>query len=185
MNDAEIICLYQQRDERALQETKLQYESLCMTIAYNILGNREDAEECFSDALMNLWNAIPPAEPESLGAFLVTAVRNAARNRLTYASAKRRGGGQLTVAIDELGNCLQLAEHPERVLDKIALQDAMQRFLMTISPSARTIFLSRYWLCLSAKEIAAGTGCSVGRMNMSLMRTRKKLKSFLEKEELL
>ena len=185
MTDAEIIRLYQQRDEQAVQETKRQYESLCLTIAYNILGTREDAEECFDDALMHLWHAIPPAEPESLGAFLVTAVRNAARDRLAYANAKRRGGGQLTVAIDELKDCFQSPEHPDRMLDSIALRDAFRRFLPTLSPAARMIFLRRYWLCLTAKEVAAETGCSVGRVNMSLLRTRKKLKTFLEKEELL
>ncbi len=185
MDDAQIIRLYMQRDERALQETKAQYEALCMTVAYNMLGSREDAEECMNDALMCLWQAIPPAEPESLGAYLVTAVRNAARDRLSYQNAQRRGGGQLSVAMEELADCLPSAEHPDRMLDSIALRDAFRRFLPTLKPIARMIFLRRYWLCLSAKEVAAETGCTVSRVNMSLMRTRKKLKAFLEKEELL
>ena len=78
MEDREILALYNARDERALRETSAKYEALCMTVAYNILGSREDAEEIFSDALLRLWNAIPPAEPQSLGAYLLTAVRNAA-----------------------------------------------------------------------------------------------------------
>ena len=185
MDDAQIIGLYQQRNERALQETKARYEALCMTVAYNMLGSREDAEECMSDALMCLWQAIPPAEPESLGAYLVTAVRNAARDRLAYQNAQRRGGGQLAVAMEELAECLPSAEQPDRMLDSIALRDAFRRFLPTLRPTARMIFLRRYWLCLSAKEVAAETGCTVSRVNMYLMRTRKKLKVFLEKEELL
>ncbi len=68
MDDAAIIKLYQQRDERALQETKARYEALCMTVAYNMLGSREDAEECVNDAMMCLWQAIPPAEPGARGA---------------------------------------------------------------------------------------------------------------------
>ena len=185
MEDAAIIRLYQQRNEQALQETKARYEALCMTVAYNMLGSREDAEECMNDALMCLWQAIPPAEPESLGAYLVTAVRNAARDRLSYQNAQRRGGGQLTAAIEELADCLPSAEHPDRMLDSIALRDAFRRFLPTLKPAARMIFLRRYWLCLTPQEVADETGCSVSRVNMSLMRTRKKLKAFLEKEELL
>ena len=185
MDDAAIIRLYQQRDERALRETKAQYEALCMTVAYNMLGSREDAEECINDAMMCLWRAIPPAEPESLGAYLITAVRNAARDRLAYQNAQRRGGGQLSVAIDELTDCLPSAEQPERILDSIAIRDAFRRFLPTLRPAARMIFLRRYWLCLTPQEVADETGCSVSRVNMSLMRTRKKLKAFLEKEELL
>ena len=185
MEDAEIIRLYTQRDERAITETTAQYGALCMTVAYNMLGSREDAEECFNDALLNLWQAIPPAAPDSLGAYLVAAVRNAARNRLAYQKAQRRGGGQLTVAIDELSECIPAAERPDQIIDSIALRDAFRRFLPALKPAARVIFLQRYWLCLSPKEVAEKTGHSVGYVNMSLLRTRKKLKAFLEKEELL
>ena len=185
VNDAEMIRLYQQRDEQALTETKKRYEALCMTVAYNILGNREDAEECVNDALMRLWQAIPPAEPVSLGAYLLTAVRNAARDRLTYQKAQRRGSGLLAESIEELSDCLPSADHPDRMIESIALRDALNRFLSALKPTPRMIFLRRYWLCLSVKEVAAETGCSVSRVNMSLLRTRKKLKDFLEKEELL
>ncbi|HBI84706.1 MAG TPA: RNA polymerase subunit sigma-70 [Ruminococcus sp.] len=185
MEDAEIIRLFIQRDERAIKETCSQYSALCMTVAYNILGSREDAEECLNDALMHLWQAIPPAAPDSLGAYLVTAVRNAARNRLAYQKTQRRGGGQLTIAIDELSDCIPAAEQPDQIIDSIALRDTFRRFLPTLKPAARAIFLQRYWLCLSAKEVAEKTGHSVGYVNMSLLRTRNKLKAYLEKEELL
>lgn len=185
MEDAAILRLYQQRDENALLETKTQYEALCMTVAYNILGSREDAEECVNDAMLRIWQSIPPADPESLGAYLITAVRNAARDRLAYQKAQRRGGGQLPLAMDELAECLLPADDPDRLIDSIALRDAFRRFLPTLHPPARRIFLRRYWLCLSAKEIAKETGCTVSLVNMSLMRTRKKLKAFLEKEGLL
>jgi RNA polymerase sigma-70 factor (ECF subfamily) len=182
MEDAEIVRLYQQRSERAVQATKEKYEALCMTVACGMLGSREDAEECFDDALMALWRSIPPSEPESLGAYLITVLRNAARDRLSHDRAQRRGGGQLALAVEELGECLAAPEQP--LPDTLALRDALRRFLQTLTPIARVIFLNRYWLCLSPKEIAAETGFSVPRVNMSLMRTRKKLKAFLEKEEL-
>jgi len=185
MHDEEIIRLFQRRSERALLEVKAKYEALCMTVAYNMLGSREDAEECFSDAMMCLWQAIPPAEPKSLGAYLITAVRNAARDKLAYQQAQRRGGGQLALAIDDLSDCIAAAESPDSIIDSMTLQDAFRRFLPTLRPFARAVFLQRYWLCLSVNEIAAGTGVTVSRVNMSLMRTRKKLKAFLEKEELI
>ena len=185
MEDAEILKLFMKRDESAIQELFAQYGTLCMTAACNMLGNKEDAEECVNDAMMHLWNAIPPACPESLGAFLMTAVRNAARDRLSYHHAKKRGGRLLAVSVEELADCLPASGHPEQMLDSLALRDAFRRFLPTLSPAARDIFLRRYWLCLSAAEVAALTGCSVARVNVSLMRSRKKLKEFLRKENLL
>lgn len=184
MEDSDILRLFQQRDEQALREAERKYSALCMTVAYNILGSRQDAEECFSDALLSIWNAIPPAEPESLGAYLLTAVRNAARNRLERAHAARRGGGAIEEAIDELEGCLP-GENGEQMLDSLALREALNRFLATLSPGARDIFVRRYWMCLTVEEAAAESGKTVGGVQMSLMRTKRKLKSFLRKEELL
>ena len=183
MDDEQILALFRERDERAVAALREKYEPLCMTVAYNLLGSREDAEECFNDALLHLWEAIPPAKPESLGAYFLTAVRNAARNRLSMETAQRRGGGQLTAAIEEFSELLPSAEQPDRMIDSIAVRDALRRFLPTLSPAARQMFLRRYWLCLSVREIAEDAGCTAARVNMSLSRTRKKLKAFLEKEE--
>ncbi len=185
MEDREILALYNARDERALRETSVKYEALCMTVAYNILGSREDAEEIFSDALLRLWNAIPPAEPQSLGAYLLTAVRNAARDRLSYMQAERRGGKELTAALGELSEVIPSPESGEQMLDSLVLRDAVSRFLAALPDDARDLFLRRYWLCLSIPETAAVTGSTVGCVTMSLARTRRKLKAFLEKEELL
>ena len=182
MEDIEILALYQSRNEDAISMTQQKYGSLCITMAYHMLGSREDAEECLNDALMHLWNAIPPAVPQSLGAFLVTAVRNAARDRLSYQSAQRRGSGQLCAALDELSEIIPSPDTPEQVLDSIALRDAFKRFVPTLSPDARSIFLRRYWFCMDIKEIADDLNCSEGRVHMSLMRTRKKLQIFLSKE---
>ena len=184
MDDEAILRLFQQRDENALRETEQKYRALCMTVAYNILGNRQDAEEIFSDALLGIWNAIPPAAPQSLGAYLLTAVRNAARNRLSSENAEKRGSGKITAAIDELSECLP-GEDGAAFADSLAVRDALNRFLGTLSSGARTVFLRRYWMCLTVEEVAAESGKSVGSVQMLLSRTRKKLEAFLRKEDLL
>ncbi len=184
MDDKHILELFGQRDEAALHEVGQTYRALCMTVAYNILGNRQDAEECFNDALLRIWNAIPPAAPESIGAYLLTAVRNAARNRLERANAEKRGGGAVAEALEELEGCLPGA-HGEQMLDSLVLREAINRFLGTLSPGARSVFLRRYWMCLTVEEVAAESGKSVGSVQMSLARTKRKLKAFLRKEELL
>ena len=76
MNDSEIIELYFQRDEQAIKETDSRYGGLCHHIAYNILNNKEDAEECVSDAYVGVWNAIPPARPDNFMAFISRITRN-------------------------------------------------------------------------------------------------------------
>ena len=185
MEDAEILALYFARDEQALRETEAAYGALCKRIAQHITGSREDAEECLSDGLLRLWNAIPPAMPESLGAYFVTVVRRIALNRREKAAADRRGGGQVTLAFEELSPYLASPDTPERAIDSIVLRDALRKFLAAQPAEARVFFMQRYWMCLPVSEIAKQTGCSAGKIKMSLMRTRKKLRAYLEEEGLL
>ena len=64
MRDHEIIELYWARNESAITATAEKYGSYCHTIAYNILRNKEDAEECANDTYLGAWNSIPPQRPE-------------------------------------------------------------------------------------------------------------------------
>ncbi|HNZ62972.1 MAG TPA: RNA polymerase subunit sigma-70, partial [Bacillota bacterium] len=49
MDDSDIVELFFDRSEQAISETGKKYGRYCYSIAYNILHNREDAEECVND----------------------------------------------------------------------------------------------------------------------------------------
>lgn len=180
--DKEIISLLQKRDETAITKLRDTYGALCQTIAYDILGNREDAEECVSDTMMKLWTTIPPMQPDTLRAYLVTVVRSISISRYRAEHADRRGGGQTSAAIDELAETLSDEDAVERAVDQRALRAAIERFLDTLPPDARTVFMQRYYLMAPVKTIAREQGMSLGKVKMLLMRTRKKLQIFLSKE---
>jgi len=55
MDDNKIIDLYWKRSESAITETDKKYGRYCNTIAFNILHNREDAEECVNDTYFKVW----------------------------------------------------------------------------------------------------------------------------------
>ncbi len=180
--EKEIISLLQKRDETAITKLRDTYGALCQTIAYDILGNREDAEECVSDTMMKLWTTIPPMQPDTLRAYLVTVVRSISISRYRAEHADRRGGGQTAAAIDELAETLSDEDAVERAVDQRALRAAIERFLDTLPPDARTVFMQRYYLMAPVKTIAREQGMSLGKVKMLLMRTRKKLQIFLSKE---
>jgi len=81
MHDKEIVALYWNRDESAITETSNRYGNYCFSIAYNILYNNEDAEECVNDTWMNAWNSIPPQRPNNLSTYLGKLTRNLSFNR--------------------------------------------------------------------------------------------------------
>ena len=62
------------------------------------------------------------------------------------------------------------------------LKDTLNRFLRSLKAEERRIFLRRYWYGASIEELSEELGCSQTRVANILLRTRKKLKKYLEKE---
>ena len=183
--DDQIIALYFRRDQQAIAPTEKKYGGLCQSIAKCILGSREDAEECVNDALFKLWEAIPPAKPQNLAAFLTVTVRNMACNRRASKKAAKRGGGEVAVALSEIEEVLASKDNPEAELDARAVSDELNSFLGDLPAETRVMFVLRYWSNLSIKEIADKCGVSQSKVKMTLLRTRNHLKDHLEKEGLL
>ena len=181
MEDSGIIRLYWERDERAIPATAGKYGHYCTGIARNIVGSREDAEECVSDTWLRAWNAMPPHRPAVLSAFLGKIVRNIAFNRYRYNTAGRRGGGELPAVLDELEELVSGAEDVDRALDDRALTAAVDEFLDGLPERKRNIFVRRYWYTESVTAIAARYGMSTGAVSMTLARLREKLREHLRK----
>ena len=181
MNDSDLIALYFSRDESAAAETQKRFGGYCYTIAYNILGSAEDAEECVNDVLLRLWTHIPPAKPENLYAYIASVTRSAACSRLAAGKAQKRGGGEIPLVLDELRDCTA-PDTVEQQLDRRRLSEAIGRFLGTLGPQHRIIFVQRYWYCCPVDEIAEELEITKSKVTVTLMRTRKKLRTYLEKE---
>ena len=182
MDDKQIIDLYWARSEHAITETDRKYGKLCNRIAYNILGNPQDSEECVNDTYLKAWGTIPPKKPVKLSAFLGKITRNLALKRYEAYAAEKRGGGEVPVALDELAECIPDPNSVERMVDNRILADKLNVFLEGLSPEARKIFMRRYWEVCSIQEIAEIYGLSESKVKVTLFRTRGKLRSFLEQE---
>ena len=182
MEDSKIIDLYWARNEQALTETDLKYGSLCRTIAYNILHNTEDSEECVNDTWLRAWHTMPPQRPSVLQAFLGKITRNLSLDRYKAARAEKRGGGQLPLALAELGDCIPAAGSVEETLEMQEITRALDRFLRSIPERDCCIFLRRYWFVDSTREIAKRYDLAEGTVKSVLHRTRSKLKHWLEQE---
>ena len=182
MHDRQIIDLYFARDERAVLLTKEKYGAMCFSIAQNILGNCEDAAECENDAYFSLWNAIPPVDPQKLGAFLAKITRNIAIKKLREQTAKKRGAGYAVIPLDELIDCLKDNNDIENQFAAKELADLLNCFLETLERDERNVFICRYWYCDSIADISSYMGFTKSKIKMILLRTREKLSVYLKKE---
>ena len=182
MEDREIVELYWQRREEALAESRKKYGGLCFSVALRVLGSREDAEEAASDALLGAWNSIPPQRPEYLDAYLAKLCRRAAIDRLPRSRAGKRWSGEAALALEELEECAFGGGDVEAQTEAKELAALIGRFLRTQPETARKVFLRRYWYVESVGEIAEAFGWSESKVKSLLFRTRKSLRSYLEKE---
>ena len=185
MEDSQIIALYFQRSEQAIQETDNKYGHYCFQIANRILESPEDGEECVSDTYLTAWKSIPPNRPVHLAPFLGKITRHIALDRWRRRFAQKRGGGEVELALEELEDCIPARDTPEAALKQKRFRDGLNRFLGSLPEQERMIFVSRYWYLRSIREISEGTGLSEGSIKTQLCRTRKKLRFFLEQEDLL
>lgn len=182
MEDREIVALYWQRSEEAIQATDAKYGPYCHTIARRVVGNDEDARECVNDAFLDAWNAIPPHCPAVLRTFLGKLTRRVSIDRWRAAQARKRGGGELTLALEELGECVQGSETAETHLERREMEDLMAAFLQTLSPVQRHVFLRRYWFLDSVPQIAQANRFTQAKVTSMLHRARQKLRRILEEE---
>lgn len=182
MEDKQIIELYWNRLEHAIEETSRKYNRFCFTIANNILRNKEDSEECVNDSYLHLWNAIPPQRPHSLKAFLGKITRNLALHMWEKRQTKKRGKDRIALALDELQECVPGENHTEQITEQIIIVEVLNQFLKNLELEKRRIFMARYFYFYTVKEIAFLYNMSESKVKMSLLRSRELLKKMLEKE---
>ncbi len=182
LEDHAIIDLYWAREERALMESDVKYGGYCRSIAYQILRSREDSEECVNDTWMRAWNAMPPQRPGILSSFLAKITRNLSLDRWKLSHAEKRGGGQLPVALEELGDCVPDRKTVEKTVELRELTRVLDRFLRNLPEKEACIFLRQYWFVDSVRDIAGRYGMAEGSVKSTLYRTRQRLKLYLEKE---
>lgn len=182
MDDNTIVELFFERDEAALSELSGKYGGYFSSIAERIVCNREDALSCVNDAYLRAWNTIPPARPNALKAFVGKLVKCAAVSMLRTDNAKKRGGGEFAVVLDEISDCVSESGSVEDELEKKELINAINDYLKKCREFDRRAFVLRYWHCESVSEIARRLGSSESKVSVSLFRTRGKLREFLEKE---
>lgn len=185
-SDENIVALFFARDEGAISAAREKYGRLCQSIAENIVGSPEDAEECVNDTLFRAWNAIPPDQPVSLKAYLGAVTRRLALNRLRAETRQKRGGGQVRLCLDqldELRDCSSMSYGWSTESDaREQLRDLLNLWLSKEPILPREIFLWRYWYAYSIEDIAQLAGKSEGAVKMSLTRSKKRLQTFLCKE---
>ena len=184
MTDTEIINLFFERSEQAIEELAKKHGSAVARVVRNILGNAQDSEECVNDTYLGTWNAIPPHKPNPLRTFVCRIARNLATKKYHANTADKRNS-QYDLALDELEEYLSDSDSVENAYEAQELKEAINGFLATLSYSDRFLFMRRYWYSDPVQDIAKMAHSTNNSVTVRLFRIREKLRLYLEKEGLL
>ena len=181
MEDKQIVDLFWERSESAIKETEKKYGKYCHYIAFQILQNDEDANEVVNDTYLKTWQTIPPKRPEALKPYVGMISRHLAFDMYEAQHTQKRG--QIPLVLEELTECLPGADDTWEAVTGMALRDSLNVFLKGLPLKTRNIFIRRYWYASALAEIADEYAMKESAVGMLLLRTRKKLKVHLQKED--
>lgn len=182
IEDEKIIDLFFNRSEKAIQELDIKYGKVCHKLSYNILNNKQDAEECVNDAYLGAWNAIPPARPIPLLTYICKIIRNISL-KIYYRKKAAKRSSHYTIAMEEIEACIAAPNTVEAEIEARELARIIEEFLNTLTVENRVIFMRRYWFSDSYKDIAEFVGLSEKNISVRLTRIREKMKQYLIERE--
>lgn len=185
MEDSQIVDLYWERNEQAIRAAASKYGGYCYSIAYNILRSREDADESVNDTYLGAWNAMPPHRPNCLRTFLGKITRRVSLKKWRDEHRDKRGGDEVSLALEELSECIPSNASVEENVIAGELSARINRFVGTLAPTERQVFLCRYWYLDSIDKISADLCFGKSKVKSMLRRTRARLRADLEKEGVL
>lgn len=180
MDDPKIIELYFERDEQAIRETDAKYGRLCHSIAYKILNNHEDSQECVNDTYAGVWNAIPPTRPNNFMAFVCKIARNLSLKRLEFMKREKRSP-EVLISLEELAEVLSDERYAPDASDE-DVGKLISKFLRGQKEDIRNVFIRKYYFFDSVGEIAERYSFTESKVKNMLFYTRNKLKDYLIKE---
>ncbi len=182
IDDEKIIEMFFERSEQGIRELDNKYGKICHTLSYNIVSSRQDAEECVNDAYLGAWNAIPPAHPNPLLAYICKIVRNISL-KIYYRKEAAKRSSHYTIAMEEIEACITDQNTVEAEIEARELARIIESFLDTLTVKNRVIFMRRYWFFDSCKDIAELVGLTEKNISVRLTRIRQKMKEYLAERE--
>ena len=178
--DEEIIEMYWQRDPTAIQKTEQKYGPLLRKVAYNILFDDQDCDECQNDAYLGIWNAIPSARPAAFPAFIIRIMRQIAIRRYREKTRQKRVPSQMTISLEEL-SALSSDTSAEEACEAKELGRLITEYVAHLNERQRYIFIDRYYLMEPVEKTAADLSISVRTVYYEIGKIKQGLKEYLKR----
>ena len=176
MNDEKLIKLLKQNPSRGLSGAIETYGALVKTIVVRIIGyeNQQDIEECISDVFVELWKSIDKYDQNKgiLKNYIISIARFVSINTFR----RKMNKGEL-IPLEE--NDLQVNFDISEVVTSSINKEIIKETIDSMPQPEKDIFIRRYYLYESIKEIASSLNLNNKAVENKLYRGKDKLKTAL------
>ena len=183
LSDETIIEMYWQREEKAIKETDIKYGQFLFRIAYGILHDRLDCEECQNDTYLGIWKAIPPTKPTVFPAFITQIMRRIAINKYKEKTSKKRIPSELTSSIEDYESTLTSNDTVDGDFSAEEVGRIINNYVNELPERQRYIFIARFYMAESVESIADDPTMAKATVYRELDKIKQGLKHHLEKNE--
>ncbi len=181
ISDEHIIELYWQRNEKAIKETEIKYGKMLFRIAYHILHDKSDCEECQNDTYLCVWNRIPPTRPTKFQAFIAKIARDIAINKYNEKMSKKRIPSELTASLEELCDVFRSDDSPDAEYMAEELSRIISDYVRGLPKRAHYIFIGRFYFGSTLEQIADELGINASTVQREIVKLKQGLKIHLER----
>lgn len=183
MTDQELMELFATQPSLAVEELQARYYGFCYGIAYRVLRDQEDAQECVNDVLLRCYQVLPRQRPGSFQPYLRAMTRNQAISVLRARQMKKRGGDMIRQSYEDyLG--ISGGELADSVCESQAIRQSIGDFLTRRPPEDRDLFLKRYQEDVSIGALAEEFSLTESCVKVRLLRMRRSLRSELQANDI-
>ena len=178
--DDKIVEKFWQRNPDAIQETDSKYGRILQSIAYNILFDLQDCEECQNDAYLKIWNTIPSTRPKAFFSYLMQIMRQISIDRYREKTRKKRIPSQLTVSLEELeliGGGISM----EEMYEAKEIGKMISEYIRGLNDRQQYIFLDHYYTAEPVEKTAAELKISVQTVYREIEKIKQDLRKYLER----
>lgn len=173
-NDSFLLERLRKNDQKAFQEIYDQYWRKLFSVAYNILGSKEESEELVQDIFENLWKKRNENQIEHLGVYLVVSAKHKSLNLIK--SKINLSNFQEYLIYHEI----QQNHSPDSILNFSDLSNAVDKALMNLPEKSCEIFRKSRFENMPVKKIASEYNLSEKAVEYHITKSLKALKEELK-----
>lgn len=181
LSDDEVVALYFKRDEQAIIETDRKYRDFLISVAYRIINDHLDCEECLNDTYLSIWNSVPPTKPSPLKSFAAAIMRRKALDKFRQKNSQKRIPPALVGSLSDFEYFLS-DDSIDDEINRADLARIISDFVKGLPERRRYVFVTRYHMGQTVAEISKALGCSSSMVNKEIAEIKSSLMEILTEE---